>query len=49
MGSVFCECFRYMCVCGVVDRCSRFRSKERVVVVVWERRLMVVGDVFESI
>lgn len=30
-------------------RCSRPRSKERAVVVAWERRLMVVGDAPESI
>ncbi|XP_064428982.1 vacuolar protein sorting-associated protein 16 homolog isoform X5 [Mirounga angustirostris] len=31
------------------SRCSRPRSKERAVVVAWERRLMVVGDAPESI
>lgn len=37
--------------CGydVAYRCSRPRSKERAVVVAWERRLMVVGNAPESI
>uniref|UniRef100_A0A452T5V6 Vacuolar protein sorting-associated protein 16 homolog n=1 Tax=Ursus maritimus TaxID=29073 RepID=A0A452T5V6_URSMA len=38
-----------VCVCDAAHRCSRPRSKERAVVVAWERRLMVVGDAPESI
>lgn len=37
------------CMCGAAHRCSRPRSKERAVVVAWEKRLMVVGDAPESI
>lgn len=47
VGSVSCVCPR--CVCDAAHRCSRPRSKERAVVVAWERRLMVVGDAPESI
>lgn len=36
-------------VYAIAHRCSRPRSKERAVVVAWERRLMVVGNAPESI
>lgn len=37
------------CMYDAAHRCSRPRSKERAVVVAWEKRLMVVGDAPESI
>lgn len=43
------SCVYPRCACDAAHRCSRPRSKERAVVVAWERRLMVVGDAPESI
>jgi len=47
VGQASCVLIPDVCVCA--HRCSRPRSKERAVVVAWERRLMVVGDAPESI